>query len=56
MSRNDHNSVYSTSYNLKDEPVESLRFKSNTNNNSKIKHGDYYVGVNYGDLPNQHNV
>ena len=56
MSRNNHNSVYSTSYNLKEEPVESLRFKSNENNNSKIKHGDYYVGVNYGELPNQHNV
>ena len=56
QSRNDHNSVYSTSYNLKDEPLESVKFKSNANNNSKIKHGDYYVGVNYGDAPNQHNV
>ena len=59
MTRNDHNSIYSTSYQaekIKDEPLKSSLnsfAKKDKSNHSKIKHGDYKVKILE---PNQHNA
>lgn len=50
--RTDHNSIYSTSYNMQEEPKSSNLSKRDKSNQSKIKHGNYYVGTNYGEQPN----
>ena len=53
-----HNSIYSTSYNKHEDHLQNSAdlSKWDKSNQSKIKHGDYFVGTSYGEQPNQHNV